>query len=194
MLLFDSSRKSLRRGLSFSVLTERNRERIVNASMGKTRSIRILFVCTGNICRSPMAQALLTARMPRSWRGRVAVSSAGTAAPEGVPASSNAVKALAEIGPAPFAHAARLLTAKMIDDSDLVVAMKRAHRDVILTMAPGAGDKVIVMGEVERGRDDPDVADPIGGDEEVYRRTRDEIDRLVGLLIDYLARRFELNK
>ncbi len=139
-----------------------------------------------------MAQALTIARMPLAWRGAVRVLSAGTAASGGMSASSNAVGVLAEIGVDLSSHRSRLLTSKMIEDADLVVAMTGEHRSEILEMAPRAEGKVIVLGEVDPERGDPDIVDPMGGDEETYRRARREIERLVDLLIAYLAEKFEL--
>ena len=141
-----------------------------------------------------MAQAILAARMPRSWHDAVEVSSAGTAAWDGMRAVPQAVSALADVGIELAHHRARNLTPEMIEDSDLVVAMKNAHREEILELSPASGGKVIALGELEPGRGDPDIADPIGGDSGVYRRTREELEHLVAVLIDYLAEKFELGK
>ncbi len=141
-----------------------------------------------------MAQAVTAARMPRAWRDRVILSSAGTAAFGGVGAAPNAVKVLAEEGIDLTRHRSRSLTLGMIEDADLVVAMTQAHRAEILEMAPGAEAKVIVLGELDRGRPDTDIADPIGGDEGAYRRSFEEIERLSALLIDYLAEKFGLSR
>jgi len=141
-----------------------------------------------------MAQALVDFRMPRSWRGKVEVSSAGTAAVDRMPPAPKAVAVLAERGIDLSRHRSRGITAEMIKDSDLVIAMQEAHREEILALAPGSETKVIVFGELEPGRDDPEVVDPIGGDEKTYRGTREELERLVALLIDYLIEKFELSR
>jgi hypothetical protein len=88
-------------------------------------------------------------------------------------------------------HRARLLTREMVESSTLVVAMARRHKEEILRIAPGSADKVIVLGDLDLKRKNPDIEDPIGGDEAVYRRTRDEIAELVFLLIDYIAESFK---
>jgi protein-tyrosine-phosphatase len=152
----------------------------------------ILFVCTGNSCRSPMAEAITTARLGERAIGEVSASSAGTAAFDGMKAASNAVKVLAEIGIDLSRHRARLLTEEMIDEADLVVTMTEEHRQEVHDLGPGSVGKVIVLGELERVRANPDIGDPIGGDEEAYRRTRDEIAALVPRLIDYLIEIFRL--
>lgn len=112
--------------------------------------------------------------------------SAGTAAYDGMRAAENAVLVLKEIGIDISGHRARLLTSEMVSNSALVVAMARRHREDILRIAPGSEDKVIVLGELDPDRESPDVEDPIGGDEAVYRRTREEIAGLVSLLFDHL--------
>jgi protein-tyrosine-phosphatase len=154
---------------------------------------RILFVCTGNSCRSPMAEALAAARLPEPMRDSFVLSSAGTSAFDGMQAATNAIKVLAEIGIDLSAHRARLLTKGMVDEADLVVVMAEAHREEILDLAPGSAGKVILLGELDNTRESPDVSDPIGGDEEVYRKTRDEIGSLVAQLTDYLSEIFRVS-
>ncbi len=139
-----------------------------------------------------MAGALLEARMPEAWRGAVEVSSAGTAASDGMKAASNAIRVLAQIGINLHDHRSRYLTRRMIEEADLIIALAGGHRDEILDLVPEARKKVIVLGELDHARESPDIEDPIGRDEEAYRSTREEIERLTALLISYLADRFEV--
>lgn len=133
-----------------------------------------------------MARGIASARLPARWRDEVAFSSAGTSAYDGMRAAENAVLVLKEIGIDISGHRARLLTSEMVEDSALVVAMARRHKDEVLRIAPSPAGKVIVLGDLDSKRESPDIEDPIGGDEAVYRRTRDEIAGLVSLLFDDL--------
>jgi len=139
-----------------------------------------------------MAEALATAGMPEPKRKGFEMSSAGTAAFDGMRAATNAVKVLAELGIDISNHRARLLTKEMVDEADLVVVMAEGHREEILDLAPGSAGKVILLGELDNKRETPDIADPIGGDEEAYRKTRDEIAALVPRLIDYFNEIFRV--
>jgi protein-tyrosine-phosphatase len=152
----------------------------------------IVFVCTGNTCRSPMAEGLLQSVIPSFWKDEVRVSSAGIGAWEGQAAAGHAVAVLAEIGVDISRHRARMLTREIVENAALLVAMAREHRDYALALAPGAAGRVLLIGELDPGRSDPDVRDPMGEGEEGYRRVRDDIDTLVGLLAPHLAERFGL--
>jgi protein-tyrosine-phosphatase len=138
-----------------------------------------------------MARGLAAARLPGRWQGKVAFTSAGTSAYDGMRAAENAVLVLKEIGVDISRHRARLLTREMVESSTLVVAMARRHKEEILRMAPGSEGKVIVLGDLDLKRGNPDIEDPIGGDEAVYRLTRDEIAGLIFLLIDNIAESFK---
>jgi protein-tyrosine-phosphatase len=156
--------------------------------------MKILFVCTGNICRSPMAEGITKARVPSAWTKRLRVSSAGTFAWEGQGASSHAIEVLGEIGIDISGHRARQLKAELIEDADLVVAIAREHKAEVLRLVPAAKSKVIVLGSLDESRRYDDIADPIGGDRNVYARIRDELCGLIDLLIAYLADKVELDR
>jgi len=141
-----------------------------------------------------MAAAIAAARSPKAWKGLVSFSSAGIAAFDGMRAASYAVKVLAEIGIDISDHRARLLAKEMVDEADLLVVMTEGHRSEVLELAPGSAGKVIVLGELDAARASPDIADPIGGQEEDYRRTRDEIAALIPRLFDYLDDIFRVTK
>ncbi len=136
---------------------------------------RILFVCTGNICRSPMAEGMLRHWLERDLVSEVEVSSAGTYAQEGLPASAHAVSVMAEAGMDISEHVSRMLHRAIIEEADLVLAMEAGHLYEILRLSPGAEKKAHLLGGYgspeEEVAVDLAVFDPIGGSEDDYRHS-----------------------
>ena len=143
----------------------------------------VLFVCTGNICRSPLAASLL-ARALKDRGVEVAVSSAGTGAWDGAPASEGAYLVGLERGLDLSGHRARLLTRELVDEADLILTMARHHRARVDEL--GGEGKVFVLGEYA-GKGDDEVSDPFGGDLAVYRDTAHELEALADAVADRLA-------
>jgi protein arginine phosphatase len=151
----------------------------------------ILFVCTGNTCRSPMAQAMLQARLTGGLRERVRVSSAGTHAHPGMPASANTVAALVRAGIVPGGHRSRPLTREILAESDLVLAIAPEHREWIVELSPEAAGKTFVLSSFAADKTatgDLAVHDPIGGSleiyEETYRRIGVHLDRILPRILE----------
>ena len=138
----------------------------------------ILFVCTGNICRSPMAEALMRDRLARAGLdAEVQVVSAGVWAESGDRASTGAVVVLRNRGIDMAAHRSKPVTTELLKAADIILVMEEAHRRSIFYLAPEVLSKVFLLAEMA-GRHD-EVDDPFGGTIEGYTVTADEIAALI---------------
>jgi protein-tyrosine-phosphatase len=147
---------------------------------------RVVRVCTGTICRSPLAEALLQAALKERGVEGVTVSSAGTGAWDGAPASEGAYLVGLERGLDLSGHRARLLTREVVDQADLILTMARHHRARVQEL--GGEGRVYVLGEYAgRSPEEGEVSDPFGGDLDVYRRTCEELEQLVVAVADRLV-------
>ncbi len=109
----------------------------------------VLVVCTGNVCRSPMAEGFLRAALERRFGGAApAVSSAGTVGWEGSGAMQESVEAAAERGIDIADHVARRLDAEMTADADLIVCMAGEHRDAVGALDPPAAARAFTLKEL----------------------------------------------
>ena len=136
---------------------------------------QILFVCTANKVRSPLAQGLLEQRleadsMEESWE----IASAGTWTMEGRRADRTALKLLAERGIDLSGHRTREVDEEMLAGADLVLAMESGHKEALQVEFPEQAGKVYLLSELE-GEVDP-VWDPKDLHEEAYRETIEKID------------------
>lgn len=142
----------------------------------------ILFVCSGNTCRSPLAEALMKSALEKRAIPNVAVSSAGFSTAEGLKAAENSRRVAGELGASLAGFRSSPVTARRIALADLVLTMEARHRERILDRWPGAGEKVHVITEFS-GSGRHGIADPVGGPLEAYRKCgmalKDEVKKIV---------------
>src|SRR3954467_2261707 len=146
----------------------------------------VLFVCTGNVCRSPMAEGIF--RHAILGKGDYRVISAGLGATEGQPPSHYAVQAVKELGVDISRQRSRMLNPQMVDQADLILGMTHSHLDTVMMLYPHAAEKVFLLREFDETLDifEKDISDPIGGSYEVYLECRDQIEQGIASLLRFL--------
>lgn len=144
--------------------------------------MRVLFVCTGNTCRSPMAEGLAR----KIFGMDIKVESAGLAAWEGDSASSQAIEALREKGIDLTSHQARQVSPEIIEKADWIIPMTADQEKRLLTMFPEFAPKIKRLGAWNTQVEDYDILDPWGGTVEVYRNSVKDIEFFIREVKDHL--------
>jgi len=147
--------------------------------------MHILFVCTGNTCRSALAEALAHKVIIERGLGDVEVQSAGTSAWDSAPASDGALLVGMERGLDLSQHRAQMLTRELVEKSDLILAMGPHHLERIEALG-GSGRAYLITEYASYGSSVRPVTDPIGAELEVYRATADELEQEVRRAFDRL--------
>ncbi|MGE2715291.1 low molecular weight phosphatase family protein [Mycolicibacterium litorale] len=168
-------------------------------------ALHLLFVCTGNICRSPMAERLAAAHFAEAGLSGFVMSSAGTRAVVGHPIHDLAAEVLRDLGGETSLFAARQVTPKIASSADLVITMTRRHRDLVLELAPRQLKRTFTLGEASQlaSRFAPqditelatlrprltadqisDIPDPIGQAPEIFAKVGQQISGLLPPLIE----------
>lgn len=139
----------------------------------------ILFVCTGNTCRSPMAEAILKSKKIVGMEIR----SAGVYAANGSGASAHA-KAVLDDNKIPHNHQSSMLTRVEVDWADLILTMTASHKFAILQQYPDTKMKLFTLKEYAGEADGVDVIDPFGRDQAAYEATYQELEKLIKKVIE----------
>ncbi len=152
------------------------------------RSMHILMVCSGNTCRSPLAAVMLQARLASEQElPGITVSSAGTSAWDGSPASEGSYLVALERGLDLSTHRARMLTTDQVQRADLILTMTAAHASRVADL--GGASKVATMAEYAGAESAArDVPDPFGSDVEAYRATADIMSGLIESIVERLRK------
>ncbi len=142
-------------------------------------------MCSGNTCRSPLAEGIAKKIFPNSLSDQIEISSAGSSALEGLPASALAIRVAENNGIDLTGHITRLLNRSLVKEADLIVVMSSKHKETIRVIEPSALEYTFLLSEFCDGIDG-DIADPIGGNFEGYERTFELINNCLSQMKDRL--------
>ena len=146
----------------------------------------ILFICTGNVCRSPMAEALF--RREAAGRGEFRALSAGLGAVDGQPPTAHSVEAMRKLGVDISEQRSRMLTADLVRQADYIFGMTHSHVDTVALLYPQAAEKTFLLREFDDTLEsyEKDIGDPIGSSYEVYEECRNQIEQGIASLLKFM--------
>ncbi len=149
-------------------------------------SLRVLMICTGNICRSPMAAGLLAHLLPPSLNSGVVVQSAGTHGLHGNRAEPFAIQAAEAYGADITDHRARIVDATMVKSADLVLAMENYHLEKINGLLFFGCRYAHLIGSFDPQREHPEIEDPYGLPLQAYTQCAADIAACIPGVIDHI--------
>jgi protein-tyrosine-phosphatase len=161
------------------------------------KKFQIGFVCSGNICRSPMAEYMLKSIIPSEWHNNVKLDSAGTLGIVGAPAAEQAIQVLQEIQIDLSSHRSQGIDLDWLNRMNIVLVMAQEHVDFIEEEYPQVRSKVFRLREF--GIDTPDentdydIADPVGLSIDVFRATREQLNSELWRILPILSSKIEGN-
>jgi len=158
-------------------------------------SFKVLFVCTGNTCRSPMAEGALRVLLQGRGVENIEVYSAGTSAVPACPATQYAMEAVKTWNADISRHKSRPLSQELLEEVDLILVMTPSHYQAVVSMLPEIEERTFLLKNFpEPGRDGDGVADPIGGSLDMYNQTFLEIGEELGRILDHVIEMSEKKK
>ena len=145
----------------------------------------VLFICTGNVCRSPMAEGLFRDLVEKN-DADFNVKSAGVGAQDGQPPSENSVRAMQDLGIDITSQRSQMLTAELAAEADMIIGMTQGHVEMVNLMYPQAADKTFMLREFDESLPlhEREIADPIGGSYEIYCLCRNQIREGIDSLLN----------
>jgi len=159
------------------------------AELEALSQVKFLFVCTGNTCRSPMAEGIFRKYLAEKLQCKVdhldkigyKISSAGVIDRAGFPASDEAIAACAAKGIDIKAHKNKTLSKELIEESDFIFAMERIHQEQIIALSPDAANRCLLLAG------DEEICDPIGHPQKFFNSCAKRIEKAVKKMIGELA-------
>ncbi|MBW7996270.1 MAG: low molecular weight protein arginine phosphatase [Candidatus Glassbacteria bacterium] len=172
---------------------------MMSARRAKKKKLSVLFVCTGNTCRSPLAETAFRKLLQRNELDRlVEVSSAGLMARDGARASSMAVQVASDRGLDLSPHRSRQLTKKIFKSADMLIGMQRTHLLPLEQLKQAAGKELLQLGPFHSDRklstNEEGIRDPFGGGRKEYEHVFDTILSCLDGLLEYLRNRVALER